>query len=359
MKNIRRFTALFLCFAALAFLFSSCSSFATASFLTYRDQTVPQAIFQYLCCVEKTNYLYELYGADRSTTKASSLQDSPAIWTAADADGKTMGEHLKENVLDSLRVMVYLAQYGVDEGYTLSASDEASVKKNLDSLAANFNTKSEFNELIAQYGVDYDLLYEYYLLQARASIGNYMLFGDNGKMAVTDAKVREYYSSHYQTVRLILINNQSRTYPNGKTVYLPEDEKERKTALADEILEKLKAGEDYAALCRAYSDGYTDEETIASGFTFKSGDDAARLWEKSIPSDAKNGEWMKIETEGGIFLIAKAALDQTKLDAEKDSISDELENELKKELADSVSSEMNVDREYLDSVSVADLVHAQ
>lgn len=357
-KIFRSVLVLALCCALLLPAFSACSSgFETKPFLEYGSQSMTGAVFQYLCCLEKTNYLYEIYGKDSSSTSASALTDNPSFWVMQDENGTTVGEALKSGVLQNVKVMLYLAQYAVDAGYSLTDSDKAKMKANLDQLASNFHTKKEFNRAIAQYGVNYNLLYDYYLLQGQASIGNYLLFGENGKYTVNDDRTREYYVNNYTTIQAIYINNVNKTYANGKTVYMPDEEKAQKTALAEEVYRKLLAGESASELARAYSERST-ETTLEKGYTFKAGGFGVTQVEEAAKG-LKIGESAKVETASGIYLIQRLALNMDMLTNEKDSISEELENADKLRLVNSVASQFTLNEDFYASIDVAALTHVQ
>ena len=95
--------------------------------LKYRDFEISTAIFQYLCCMDKTSFLYEANRTTSEKTSASQLTDVPAIWAMVDDNGKSVGDTLKDGVLDKLRWMLYLEQYATDQCYTLTDEDKASI----------------------------------------------------------------------------------------------------------------------------------------------------------------------------------------------------------------------------------------
>ena len=181
MKKTRKLLAALVLAAVLLPILASCSSLSSKKFLKYKDQSATEAVFQYLCCIEKTQYLYEAYGTDSSTTQASSLQDNPSLWTMLDSSGVSVGDTLKNSVLNKLKITMYLAQYAQDSGYVLNDTAKKSLKGQLDSFAAKFESKAAFNEKLAEYGIDYDLLYDYYLLQGLSYRGEDLLFGEGAK----------------------------------------------------------------------------------------------------------------------------------------------------------------------------------
>ena len=204
------------------------------------------------------------------------------------------------------------------------------------------------------YGINYDEMYVYYLHQGLASIGNYMLFGEGGTMEITDEAARSFYNKNYVTVGCIFINNQNKSYPNGKTVYLPEAEKQAKTALAHEVYQRLQDGEDFAELYRTYSDKKT-ADTEGETYTFTRGGFGNTEVEEAAFA-LTPGTVKMVETDQGIFILQRRGLNNKYFETEKDSITTTLEEQKKAELLAAEEKHFSVNETYIEELSVADLV---
>lgn len=248
----------------LAILFTTLASGCSAGgkkAVSYKNEVVSTAIFQYLCSQKKTDYLYEAYGVDKSSVSSSQLQDNPTIWQAKSADGVSVGDTLKSEVLDEVKLFLYMSDYAKSQGYTLGVEEKKLIKSEFDKMVANYGDKKTFNREMKKYGTSYDQILEYNYFQTLAYQGLNLLFGEKGSQRISDENLQKYYKSNYATAQCIFINTKNKTYSNGKVVGMPEEEKKEKLALADDVFDKVQAGEDFAALALKYSDQKVDEES--------------------------------------------------------------------------------------------------
>lgn len=348
-KNLIRLFCLIL---TLVLVLSGCG-ISEKKIVSYGKQSTSDAIFRYLCCLEKTNYLFEAYGLDSSTASASSLQDNAALWTLTASDGTTTADNLKKGVMDRLKLMLYLAQYAVDQGYKMDENGKKTMENELNTMVSSFPDKKTFNQTVKTYGVDYDILYDYYMLQGLASVGNYMLFGEGGKLEVTEDSAKNYFNKNYITLSCIFINHVNKTYPNGKTVYMPESEKAEKTALAEEIYNRLLAGEDFSTLYNQYSDSKSAAEA-EKGVTFtKGGFSNAAVEEKAFT--LAEGETAKVDTDSGIYIIRRIPLDTSFYTEQSEEIITALETQAQQKLITDNASGFKVDEKIYNEVDVSSL----
>ena len=355
-KIVLRSLSLLLSLVMLVPLFAGCSKVETKACISYGDQSVSRAIFQYLCSVEKTNYLYEAYGIDSSTVSSSQLQDNASIWSAKSADGVTVAEELKMEVIESVEISLYLAAYAVSQGYSLTAEQKKLIQEDFDEIVASFETKSAFNEHMAQYGTDYDQILQYNYIQNLAWQGNELLFGEGGKMAINEESAKKYFKDRYITADCIFINTKNKTYPNGKTVILPASEKEEKENLATDLFARIQAGEDFAELCLEYSDLAVTEEVAKSGYTFEEGGMGGGEVEKKA-FEMKEGEFARVDTADGVYLLRKNALNMEYFENSKDTIIEKLVNAKKLSLVLEVMDQFEIDDEYMNSLDISALLH--
>lgn len=352
MKNTKLIRLI--CLAIALMLVLSGCGMPQKKIVSYGKQSTSDAIFRYLCCIEKTNYLFEAYGLDSSTASASSLQDNAALWTMTAEDGTSVAENLKKGVMDRLKLMLYLAQYAVDQGYKMDANGKKTMENELNTMVSSFPDKKTFNQTVKTYGVNYDILYDYYMLRGLASVGNYMLFGEGGKLEVSEDSAKNYFNKNYITISCIFINNVNKTYPNGKTVYMPDSEKAEKTALAEEVYNKLLAGEDFSALYQRYSDSQSDSEKET--FT-KGGFRNAAAEEKAFA--LSEGETAKIDTDSGIYIIRRLPLDSSFYTEQSEAILTLLETQVQQKLLSDNESGFQMNETLYESVDVAALPFAK
>jgi foldase protein PrsA len=355
-KVMKKMTALLLLCATLLVLASSCSGVDTSYAVRYGSGEVSKALFQYLCSMEKTTYLYELWKVDSSTYSAGQLQDNPAFWSAATADGTTLADDLKLRVLQKVQIYLYMQQHAKNQGYSLSADQKKTIEQEFNKNILSFGTKGAFNEYMAQYGVNYDQIILYNELQSLAYQGNELLFGETGSMRISEDSAKRYFDKNYITVSCIYINTKNKTYPNGKNVILPPEEMEEKINLAKNLLARAQSGEDFTALVKEYSDLTSADAMAEKGYTFEKGgfvnpDAEARAFTMNT------GEIVSVETDKGVYIIRRDALDQTYFSTEKESIRTTLEEAKKLSLILDAKDSFEMDEEFMNGLDIANLPH--
>ena len=340
-----------LLFTALA---SGCSAGKNA--VSFKDDGIETAVFQYLCSQKKTDYLYEAYGVDRSSMSSSQLQDNPAIWQAAAEDGSTVADTLKSEVLDEAKLFLYMKDYAVSQGYTLGAEEKKYIKAEFDKVVSNYGDKKTFNREMKKYGVTYEQVLEYNYLQTLAYQGMNLLFGENGTQRITDENLEKYYKNNYASVACIFINTKTKTAANGKVIGLPEAEKQEKIALADDLLAKVQAGEDFAALALKHSDQKIDEESAKKGYTFSKGGFVNAEAEEKIWT-MKNNEIARVDTDGGVYILRRRPLNTDAFEKVKETIRTELEEVKKYDLVSKAEKSFKINEKFLNELDIKEIPH--
>ena len=338
-QALKRMLCIVLTLALALPFFAGCSS-DKGTAVKYGDYKISRAMFRYMCCVEKTNFLYEAYGVDSSTVSASKLTDNPSIWAAVSGEGESLGDVLKKRVLEEVRVTLYLEQYAKENGYVLTSTLRQSVEKEFNTMLTDFSDKKEFNQYLKRYGITYEEMIDYQCMQALAWRGAELLFGENGSMRVTEDSARKYYNANYATVESIFINTKNKTYPNGKTVALPAAEREEK----DLYLEHS-------------DDQKVTEEIAQNGVTFAKGSGfASAAVEEAIFAMEVDGI-RRIDDAAGVYLVARRQLNQKNFEDSKESIISILEKERKKGLVSGKEDQFSVDEDFIASLDIASINH--
>ena len=349
-------TALLLVAATLFSLFATGCAAGGKKAISYKDEVISTAVFQYLCSQKKTDYLYEAYGVDKSAMSSSQLQDNPTIWRATSADGATVGDTLKSEVLDEAKLFLYMSNYAKSKGYTLGPDEKNLVKREFDKLVSNYGDKKTFNREMKKYGVGYDEMLEYNYLQTLAYQGINLLFGENGTQRVSEENLEKYYKANYATAACIFINTKNKTYSNGKVVGMPEEERKEKLALADDLYEKIQAGEDFAELALKHSDQAIDEASAKKGYTFAKGGFVNAQAEEKVWT-MKNGEFARVDTDGGVYLLYRKPLNTDAYERVKETIRAQLEEVKKYALVSEVEKEFKINEDFLNELNIQEIPH--
>ena len=182
------------------------------------------------------------------------------------------------------------------------------------------------------------------------------MFGEGGKMAISDASAKKYFKDRFITVDCIFINTQNKTFPNGKVVVLPEDEKEAKKKLADDVYARLQAGEDFAALCTQYADQSLEEDAAANGYTFEKGGFLnAKAEEKAF--EMAEGELARVDTDEGVYLLRRKALNMEYFANESAAIKALLKSVQKTAFITDSQDKFKLDEEFIESIDVSEIPH--
>ena len=185
---------------------------------------------------EMTVNMYQLYLSRMKGTLASgyvygesALKDS--FWdTIMSADGTTYNKHFSSMVLDNTKN--YLAALHVFEELGLKLPK--SYLDEIDQKLADFievdadGSKNTFNSILAKYGVNYKILREAYIIEAKIAYLNDQFYGADGSK-IASTLVEEYYQSIYARFKHVFIYTYELIYEtdsDGEDVwYKMSDEK--------------------------------------------------------------------------------------------------------------------------------------
>lgn len=180
------------------------------------------------------------------------------IWNMEVEEGKTFGDSLKEMVTPQLVQMILLSSQAEDYGVTLDEEDNKAVEE----YVTNFKTNVG-EDVMTKEGITEDDIRS--VIQKSTLSGKvYSAMCDKENVELTDEEKADATCIKVQHV-LISTTDTTKTDDEGNKVDMSEEEitayKEGQKALAEEVLEKAKNGEDFKAL----SDEYTAEN---AGFEF-------------------------------------------------------------------------------------------
>lgn len=334
--------------------------------ISYGDKSVSVNMFTYILSSAKTVALYSL----------GQSADVPEMWDTE--GGKMFADYIMEDALKTSMSMVYYAATAEAYGETLTQEDKKEIEDTLNSLMQSYNVnKSGFNKMMAAYGVNYDILKEYYQLQYLAQKGKSYVLGEKGTHPITDEDYREYYNQNYITLRHLNLNNINKVGANGKEVILTDEEKAAVEAQAAQIEAALAAGQDLSefsalstdALLDAYPDGLTipTQPNLLYAMSYAAEQEGTfnvfGLYYYLLNNvegfsqtalEGGIGEVKRIDTDKGIFFIQRMELNQDMFGLYKEIMIEDgsLEPQKTKELMESLKDEFTIDNAVLDTFSV-------
>ena len=358
MKFVRKAVVLLLA-AAMLFSFCACASGAEKTVLfSYEGTDFYSGTFSYMLSSEKAYYeqqfAYINYYYSGANLGWSSVLDEETGMTYADAVWESLVLNAKRMVI----VNHLLKQYN------LKLTDESAVSTIEGYIEQDMEDYGDGNEyglnlFYADYGVDIDMVRDYYLNNASLSVLRDYLYGDNGIQKIAADAVRESFDEQYYKVESIFFNYYTDTgsttlkTPEGvtdeaiaeyfkenyvkvrhilfKTVDdsrnpLPDDQIAVKKAEAQELYDRIVAGE------TTIDDNYSKSEdggstTYPDGYVFTYDEMVEEFEEAAFEMEV--GEYRLVETSNGWHIMCKEELEDDDIEGTSISGSTKIETACK------------------------------
>lgn len=169
-------------------------------------------------------------------------------------DGKTIGDSIKANLIDQVKYEYTIGVLFDEYGLSLDVSDEKSIEESVNNSIKQYGSEENFKEFLSILMIDMDgykhivensLKYQKLFLH---------LYGENGiKEKIPAQAVKDYYVENNSLVKHILIGTDEKTLkvPTGETT---KEVIAKKEALAKDIYNKVKNGENFDALLKQYGE---------------------------------------------------------------------------------------------------------
>ena len=218
---IKRAVALIVVCVMLVTALVGCSSTGKTA-IELEDSKISINLYMLLLSRMKGN-LASSYAFGSQALKAS-------FWdTIMDATtGKTYDEYYTEMVLDSAKTYIAALALFDELGLKLPKSYTDEIDKELDELITNDGggSKNAFNSILAEYGANYKVLREAFIMEAKISYLNDYLFGADGSKIAAQL-IEDYYQQTYVRFRHIFFYTSTPVYvtdDNDEVIYYKDNE---------------------------------------------------------------------------------------------------------------------------------------
>ncbi|MCH5187532.1 MAG: peptidylprolyl isomerase [Oscillospiraceae bacterium] len=218
-------------------------------------------------------------------------------WESQDMGGQTLGDYIRESSLEEMIQLVVAeqkaAEYNVNVDAVAKEVDEQ--KKNV--IENNFGGEDGYNEYLAEYCTS-DAAVSRYL--RRANIINKLLeatMAPGGECEVSDEDMAQLYNDDtYFKVKHVLITTEA----DGSN-------DEAALAKANEVIEKLNAGEDIDVLIAEYNEdpGMENQEY----YVFTDGEMVTEFYEGTKALEIGSWSQEPVKSSYGYHIIQRYALD--------------------------------------------------
>jgi foldase protein PrsA len=246
-------------------------------------------------------------------------KEKRAYWNTKDGDTDRK-QALIDNTLNNLAELKTLLICASKDNVKLEQQELDDIAKSIENMIdekGKGDRKKAEKELIKEQGVtidEYKKMYEEYSL----AYFNYKATQPY-QMGVSEDEIKKEFDSNKEqyekvTVKHVLIGTQD---PNTQQ-NLPEDKVAEKKKLAEEVLEKAKAGADFEELVSEYSEDPGAEENKGE-YTFGKGEMVPEFEEWSF-GERKEGEVDIVQTDFGFHIMKFIKKSNTLEDAKDDII---------------------------------------
>lgn len=298
----KKITALVLCLCMVVVMMTSCAKPVTA--MEYEGKTITANMYSYWLSQIKSQYV-------------SAETDTDEYWDITYSNGQTYEEKMREIVDFNVKVNLICTKLFDDMGLSMPEKGLDEIKTGLQDLLDSYGSKSSLNKLLSKYNINYSMLEEIYKIELMTTTVYDALYAKGGSRGISEEQLDEYFKEYYSRLDIIMIYNTfeyetdeegklvvDSSTGNYKTKTLSEEEKAAKNSLADDIMKKLEAGEDFDELKKQYNedpqkDIYTDGYFISTNDISIYGSDIV-----VASQEMKIGDTKKID-DGSIICIAK------------------------------------------------------
>ncbi len=183
--------SLILCLVFCLSVFCSCTVKSIASF---EDKSISINLYEFLLSRMKGTLAYYGY----------KVNDESFWKTIVASDGTTYDEYFRATIMQET-VHYLIADYLFDkEGLVFGVENEKEVDDLMAAYVKKAGSKTELNASLKNYGVNYDMLREIYVLEAKISILKDHLYGKDGEKIAESTK-EEYLNENYVSFKQIFL----------------------------------------------------------------------------------------------------------------------------------------------------------
>ncbi|HIS25713.1 MAG TPA: hypothetical protein IAA57_02235 [Candidatus Pullilachnospira intestinigallinarum] len=216
--------------------------------------------------------------------------DGGEYWSTETEEGRTYGEDIKDNVMDTIKELYVMQEHAEDYGVSITEEEQAAI----DEAAKTFmdSNDEETLEALAVSGDDVKTYMELYTIRQKMR---------DPMVADVDREVSDEEAAQTRVTFVEVSTEGTETDEDGNTVDLTDEEKAEKMDQAQQILDKVEAAEDPASADMDALAKEVDENLSAVERTFSSsgeGDEATDQAIKDAVADLEDGQVVPQVVEG-------------------------------------------------------------
>lgn len=231
---MKRFTLLFLAVLLLCLPLAGCASKGkTLLTLTKDGKTATVSVNLYELMLSRIKGSL----AGNGVTSGGYSPTDASFWNTVglfgdSTESQTLAEFYSSMILENCKTYVAAEWLFQSEGLTLSDSAVADVDQRMTDLVNSYGTKTKLNAVLSDFGVNYTMLRDAYLLEAKVSALQEHFFGKDAGLVDNSLKDR-YLSEHYVRFNQILLPLKRYKYvtdKNGDAIWYKKESQLQKIA---------------------------------------------------------------------------------------------------------------------------------
>ncbi len=191
MKRKIKILILVICALLCISVLASCSE---STLMSYEDKTLSLNVYEFLLSRMKGTLAYYGYNVNSS-----------AFWNMVnDMDGTTYDDYFCQTIKEQAMNYIVADKIFDENGLVLSDSDQVQIDSLMDAYVKKAGSKSALNAELKEFGVNYDMLREIYVLEAKIELLKEHLYGKNGDK-IDDTVKEEYFNENYVAFKQIFL----------------------------------------------------------------------------------------------------------------------------------------------------------
>ena len=245
-SHMIRFVSVLLTLTLLLLCFVSCAGKGKTLLSIERDgKKATFSVNHYQLLLSRLKGAFVSYGY---TNESGAGADSDKFWAVQDTlDGKTLqtwDDYYRGQVLNDCRTYTVALWLFEKNGLKLTETAEDAIQQEMDDLINDFGngSKTKLNAVLSEYGVNYDLLKNFYTVDAKVDALKLYLYGANASGLGNNVK-DQYLNDHYLRFKQIFFANYDYVYETDKNGDAIRYDKDTNLILYDAVNGYPKADE--------------------------------------------------------------------------------------------------------------------
>ncbi len=245
-----------------------------------------------------------------------------SVWDEINEDGETYNQVFTSFVTDNAKTFLAAMHLFEELGLELPKSEINEIDDTMKTILEERadGSKSVLNSALAAYGVNYDILREVYIIEAKLEYLEEYLYGTNGTEKISDEEKATYYTENYVRIKQIFLytSNKPITDDEGNYTYdadgnvatrdFTDAEIASQEKTAGDILEMLSKGEAFDTLMDKYSEDKANEQ-YPGGYYFTQ---TSQYVEEvvNMAFELEVGKFAMVKSDYGIHIILREELEE-------------------------------------------------